>query len=105
MATRLFGLSRIVAGHQRDIQMWVTPTHLVYELPFWFPGEYKEYDYVLRREQHTLLLAAALVPGKNNKPLLQDNVKLHRETQAVLRESQERYPSEGAYQPAMEKLL
>jgi hypothetical protein len=100
-----FCLKRVLAGHQRDIQLWVTPTHLVYELPFWFPGEYRHYDYVVRREEHKILLAAALVPGKNNMPLLQENVKLHRETQEVLRESQERYPGKGAYQPEMEKLL
>jgi len=100
-----FCLKRVLAGHQRDIQLWITPTHLVYELPLWLPGEYLQYDYVVRREEHKILLAAALVPGKNNMPLLQENVKLHRETQAVLRNSQERYPGEGTYQPAMEKLL
>ena len=105
MATRLFGLSRIVAGHQRDIQLWVTPTHLVYELPFWFPGEYRHYDYVVRREEHKILLAAALTPGQNYMPLLQRDVILHRSSPPVLSGTQERHPSEGTYEPTVEKLL
>ena len=103
MATRLFG--KVLMGHQRDVQLWVTNTHLIYEIPIVFPGEEHHYDYIIRREQNHILLAAALLPGKNIMPLLQENVIIHRETPQILSGTQKRYPSEGAYQPAMEKLL
>lgn len=105
MATRLFGLNRVLMGHQRDVQLWITNTHLVYELPFDLPQEEHHYSYIVRREKHRILLAAALIPGVDFIPLLQKNVVLHRSSPPVLPGTQERHPSEGTYQPEMEKLL
>jgi hypothetical protein len=105
MATRLFGLNRVLMGHQRDVQLWITNSHLIYELPIELPEEEHHYSYIVRREKHRILLAAALTSGLNIKPLLQSNVILHRSSPPVLPGTQERHSSQGTYQPAMEKLL